>query len=79
MGPHYPLCDCIYHATDASRLCRSLTCNFPFVLGSVTYAYTELLVERVLNEEQPNLVVFMGDQLNGQGISWDARPYFPSL
>jgi hypothetical protein len=36
------------------------------------YAYTESLVERALDEEQPDLVVFTGDQLNGQGTSWDA-------
>ncbi|KAI0291650.1 Metallo-dependent phosphatase [Multifurca ochricompacta] len=36
------------------------------------YAYTESLVERMLDEERPDLVVFTGDQLNGQGTSWDA-------
>ena len=36
------------------------------------YAYTESLVERALDEERPDLVVFTGDQLNGQGTSWDA-------
>ncbi|KAH9990180.1 Metallo-dependent phosphatase [Russula vinacea] len=36
------------------------------------YAYTESLVERALDEEEPDLVVFTGDQLNGQGTSWDA-------
>src|SRR5258708_36797141 len=36
------------------------------------YAYTKSLVERALDEEQPDLVVFTGDQLNGQGTSWDA-------
>jgi 3',5'-cyclic AMP phosphodiesterase CpdA len=36
------------------------------------YAYTEALVERALDEEKPDLVVFTGDQLNGQGTSWDA-------
>ena len=36
------------------------------------YAYTEALVERALDAERPDLVVFTGDQLNGQGSSWDA-------
>jgi hypothetical protein len=36
------------------------------------YAYTEALVERTLDAERPDLVVFTGDQLNGQGSSWDA-------
>jgi len=36
------------------------------------YAYTESLIERILDKEQPDLVVFTGDQLNGQGTSWDA-------
>ncbi|KAI0271916.1 Metallo-dependent phosphatase [Russula aff. rugulosa BPL654] len=36
------------------------------------YAYTESLVDRALDEERPDLVVFTGDQLNGQGTSWDA-------
>ncbi|KAI9435260.1 Metallo-dependent phosphatase [Lactarius indigo] len=35
------------------------------------YAYTESLIERALDEERPDLVVFTGDQLNGQGSSWD--------
>ena len=35
------------------------------------YAYTDALVERALDEERPDLVVFTGDQLNGQGTSWD--------
>jgi len=36
------------------------------------YAYTESLLERILDKEKPDLVVFTGDQLNGQGTSWDA-------
>jgi len=35
------------------------------------YAYTESLIERTLDTERPDLVVFTGDQLNGQGSSWD--------
>jgi predicted MPP superfamily phosphohydrolase len=35
------------------------------------YAYTKSLIERALDAEKPDLVVFTGDQLNGQGTSWD--------
>ncbi|KIY53010.1 Metallo-dependent phosphatase [Fistulina hepatica ATCC 64428] len=31
------------------------------------------LLDHVLNEEAPDLVVFTGDQLNGQGTSWDPK------
>ncbi|EJD43821.1 Metallo-dependent phosphatase [Auricularia subglabra TFB-10046 SS5] len=31
------------------------------------------LLARVLEEEKPDLVVFTGDQLNGQGTSWDSK------
>lgn len=34
---------------------------------------TTTLLGRVLDAERPDLVVFSGDQLNGQGTSWDAR------
>lgn len=34
---------------------------------------TSTLLGRILDEEQPNMVVFTGDQLNGQGTSWDVR------
>jgi predicted MPP superfamily phosphohydrolase len=44
--------------------------SFPCDGGA--YAYTESLVERALDAEKPDLVVFTGDQLNGQGTSWDA-------
>ncbi|KAI0642441.1 Metallo-dependent phosphatase [Trametes meyenii] len=34
---------------------------------------TNTLLGRMLDAEQPDLVVFTGDQLNGQGTSWDPR------
>ncbi|OBZ66763.1 putative inactive purple acid phosphatase 29, partial [Grifola frondosa] len=34
---------------------------------------TSTLLARVLDMERPDLVVFTGDQLNGQGTSWDAK------
>ncbi|TFK39994.1 Metallo-dependent phosphatase-like protein [Crucibulum laeve] len=34
---------------------------------------TNTLLGRVLDAEKPDFVVFTGDQLNGQGTSWDAK------
>ncbi|KAL5537002.1 DCR2 [Sanghuangporus sanghuang] len=34
---------------------------------------TQTLLGHVLDEEKPDMVVFTGDQLNGQGTSWDSR------
>lgn len=34
---------------------------------------TDSLLARALDAEKPDLVVFTGDQLNGQGTSWDSR------
>ena len=34
---------------------------------------TSTLLAKVLDAERPDLVVFTGDQLNGQGTSWDAK------
>jgi len=34
---------------------------------------TRSLMEQVLDAEKPDMVVFSGDQLNGQGTSWDPR------
>jgi predicted MPP superfamily phosphohydrolase len=34
---------------------------------------TQDLLGRMLDEEKPDLVVFTGDQLNGQESSWDAK------
>lgn len=36
-----------------------------------------LLIERWLDEEKPDLVVFSGDQLNGQKSSWDEKSVMP--
>ncbi|KZV63009.1 Metallo-dependent phosphatase [Peniophora sp. CONT] len=37
------------------------------------YNYTSSLLGRTLDQEKPNLVVFTGDQLNGQGTVLDAK------
>lgn len=34
---------------------------------------TSTLLGRMLDAEKPDLVVFTGDQLNGQGTSWDEQ------
>lgn len=34
---------------------------------------TAALIAQALDEEKPDLVVFTGDQLNGQGSSWDTK------
>ncbi|TFK71339.1 Metallo-dependent phosphatase [Pluteus cervinus] len=34
---------------------------------------TTTLVRQILEAEKPDLVIFTGDQLNGQGTTWDAR------
>ncbi|KAF9563975.1 Metallo-dependent phosphatase [Agrocybe pediades] len=34
---------------------------------------TQTLVGHVIDQEKPDLVVFTGDQLNGQGSSWDPK------
>jgi metallophosphoesterase superfamily enzyme len=38
---------------------------------------TITLLERWLDEEKPDLVVFSGDQLNGQFTSWDEKSVMP--
>ena len=34
---------------------------------------TSTLLAQVLDAERPDFVVFTGDQLNGQGTTWDAK------
>lgn len=34
---------------------------------------TRSLISTVIDAEKPDLVVFSGDQLNGQGTSWDPK------
>ena len=31
------------------------------------------MLGRILDEEKPDMVVFTGDQLNGQGTTWDSK------
>lgn len=55
------------HYSVGDGLCRD-TPKSPCV-GDVD---TASLLARVLDAEKPDLVVFSGDQLNGQDTSWDA-------
>ena len=34
---------------------------------------TNTLISHAIDEEKPDLIVFSGDQLNGQGTSWDPK------
>ncbi|KAJ3496764.1 hypothetical protein NLJ89_g10439 [Agrocybe chaxingu] len=34
---------------------------------------TNTMISHVIDEEKPDLIVFTGDQLNGQGTSWDPK------
>ena len=58
--------------TFISLLARRPCCDLTSPCDSGAYAYTEALVKCALDAEQPDLVIFTGDQLNGQGTSWDA-------
>lgn len=49
--------------------CRDVTIDPCTAADNLTMS----LLERMLDAEKPDLVVFTGDQLNGQGTSWDAK------
>jgi predicted MPP superfamily phosphohydrolase len=34
---------------------------------------TTSLVSRIIDKEKPDLIIFTGDQLNGQGTTWDSK------
>ncbi|THH19807.1 hypothetical protein EW146_g1433 [Bondarzewia mesenterica] len=61
------------HFSVSAGGCRDtkLTC-VPAAEGGA-YNMTSTLLARALDSEKPDLVVFTGDQLNGQGTSWDAK------
>lgn len=56
------------HYSVSSGTCRD-TRKSPCV-GDVD---TAKLISEALDAERPDLVVFSGDQLNGQGTSWDSK------
>ena len=57
------------HFSVNQGACRDVTID-PCI-GSDNMTLT--LLDAVLEKEKPDLVVFTGDQLNGQGTSWDAK------
>ncbi|KZT07407.1 Metallo-dependent phosphatase [Laetiporus sulphureus 93-53] len=57
------------HYSVSAGTCR----DTPLAPCSNSDNLTNTLLGRMLDVERPDLVVFTGDQLNGQGTSWDAR------
>ena len=57
------------HYSVSAGVCRDT------VLDPCTHSdnLTNSLLAHVLDNEKPDMVVFTGDQLNGQGTSWDPR------
>ncbi|KAF8325842.1 Metallo-dependent phosphatase-like protein [Cantharellus anzutake] len=58
------------HYSVSEGVCRDTNMSPPCKKGDVT---TDTLLSRALDIEKPDLVVFTGDQLNGQGTSWDSK------
>ncbi|KAH9829999.1 Metallo-dependent phosphatase [Rhodofomes roseus] len=57
------------HYSVSAGTCR----DTPLAPCSNSDNITNTLLGRMLDAERPDFVVFSGDQLNGQGSSWDAR------
>lgn len=57
------------HFSVNQGVCREATIDPCTASDNMTLS----LLATVLDEEKPDLVVFTGDQLNGQGTSWDAK------
>lgn len=57
------------HYSVSAGTCR----DTPLAPCSNSDNLTNTLLGRMLDAERPDFVVFSGDQLNGQGTSWDAR------
>ncbi|KAH9931932.1 Metallo-dependent phosphatase [Fomitopsis serialis] len=57
------------HYSVSAGTCR----DTPLAPCSNSDNLTNTLLGRMLDAERPDFVVFSGDQLNGQGSSWDAR------
>ncbi|PAV20053.1 Metallo-dependent phosphatase [Pyrrhoderma noxium] len=58
----------LHYSVDLGK-CRDVS----FSPCSKSDNLTNTLLAHVLDEEKPDMVVFTGDQLNGQGTSWDPR------
>ncbi|KAA1475450.1 Metallo-dependent phosphatase [Dentipellis sp. KUC8613] len=59
------------HFSVSDGLCRDTPPSFACSGGA--YNASSTLLGRTLDLEKPDFVVFTGDQLNGQGTSWDAK------
>ncbi|KZT52988.1 Metallo-dependent phosphatase [Calocera cornea HHB12733] len=57
------------HYSVSNGKCRD-TDRVPCDEGDIE---TDSFIGRVLDAERPDMVVFSGDQLNGQGTSWDSK------
>ncbi|KAJ7180636.1 Metallo-dependent phosphatase-like protein [Mycena filopes] len=60
------------HYSVAAGTCRDTPASLSCATGSDNTTTTSLIAT-VLAIEKPDLVVFTGDQLNGQGTSWDPK------
>ncbi|KAJ7091319.1 Metallo-dependent phosphatase-like protein [Mycena belliarum] len=60
------------HYSVAAGTCRDTPASLGCPTGSDNLTTTSLIAT-VLSIEKPDLVVFTGDQLNGQGTSWDPK------
>ena len=58
----------LHYSVDLGK-CRDVS----FSPCSKSDNLTNTLLAHALDEEKPDMVVFTGDQLNGQGTSWDPR------
>ncbi|KAK7060853.1 Phosphatase dcr2 [Paramarasmius palmivorus] len=59
------------HFSVSAGSCRDIRPDFPFI--PCTDNTTTNLLSTMLDLENPDLVVFTGDQLNGQGTTWDPK------
>ncbi|KAJ6581440.1 Metallo-dependent phosphatase [Mycena capillaripes] len=60
------------HYSTSAGVCRETPASLSCTGGSDNLT-TNSLIGAVLSIEKPDLVVFTGDQLNGQGTSWDPK------
>lgn len=61
------------HFSVSAGSCRDTKLPCPSSSDGGAFNMTSTLLARALDAERPDLVVFTGDQLNGQGNSWDAK------
>lgn len=64
------------HLSVRHELCRDVAWNTPSK-PCIADDDTIKMIEKWLDEEKPDMIVFTGDQLNGQGTSWDEKSVIP--